>query len=73
MTAEQRIFIGWAQAFMGKMREASLRQLVATNPHSPVKFRVNGVVRNIPEFYEAFDVQPGDKLYLAPEDRVKIW
>jgi len=73
MTAEQRIFIGWAQAFMGKKREAALRQQVATDPHSPARFRVNGVVRNIPEFYKAFDVKPGDKLYLAPEDRVKIW
>ena len=72
-TAEQRIFIGWAQAFMGKMREKALRQRVATDPHSPAKFRVNGVVRNIPEFYQAFDVKPGDKLYLAPSERVKIW
>ncbi len=72
-TAEQRIFIGWAQAFMGKRREASARQQIATDPHSPSKFRVNGVVRNVPEFYEAFDVKPGDKLYLAPKDRVKIW
>lgn len=73
LTAEQRIFIGWAQAFMGKMREASARQQIAVDPHSPARFRVNGVVRNIPEFYQAFDVKEGDKLYLAPEDRVKIW
>lgn len=73
LTAEQRIFIGWAQAFMGKMREKAARQQIATDPHSPSKFRVNGVVRNIPEFYEAFGVKPGDALYLAPEDRVKIW
>ncbi len=73
MTAEQRIFIGWAQAFMGTRREASARQQVATDPHSPARFRVNGVVRNIPAFYEAFDVKPDDALYLTPEDRVKIW
>lgn len=72
-TAQQRIFIGWAQAFMGKKREAAVRQQAATAPHSPSRFRVNGVVRNIPEFYEAFGVKEGDKLYLAPEDRVKIW
>jgi len=72
-TAQQRIFIGWAQAFMSKTREAAMRQRIATAKHSPNKFRVNGVVRNIPEFYEAFDVKPEDKLYLAPEDRVKIW
>jgi putative endopeptidase len=46
---------------------------VGSDPHSPAKFRVNGPVRNIPEFYTAFDVQPGDSLYLAPEMRVKIW
>jgi putative endopeptidase len=56
-----------------KSREASLRNQIATDPHSPAKFRVNGVVRNIPEFYEAFKVQPKDSLYLAPEKRVKIW
>ncbi|NOZ41627.1 MAG: peptidase M13 [Alphaproteobacteria bacterium] len=72
-TADQRVFIGWAQAFMGKMREKAARQRIATDPHSPSKFRVNGVVRNIPAFYKAFDVKPGDKLYLAPKDRVKIW
>ncbi len=73
LTAEQRIFIGWAQAFMGKKREAAARQQIATDPHSPARFRVNGVVRNIPEFYEAFGVKEGDKLYLAPSERVKIW
>ncbi|PCI51177.1 MAG: peptidase M13 [Alphaproteobacteria bacterium] len=73
LTADQRIFIGWAQAFMGKRREEAARQQIATDPHSPARFRVNGVVRNIPEFYQAFDVKPGDKLYLAPEKRVKIW
>ena len=73
LTAEQRIFIGWGQVFMGTRREASARQQAATDPHSPAQFRVNGVVRNIPAFYEAFNVQPGDKLYLAPVERVKIW
>ena len=43
------------------------------DPHSPDEFRVNGVVRNIDEFYDAFDVPEGSKLYLAPEDRVRIW
>jgi putative endopeptidase len=46
---------------------------IATDPHSPAMYRVNGVVRNVPEFYEAFDVAESDALYLAPEDRVKIW
>ncbi len=72
-TGEQRVFIGYAQSWLSKSREEAMRQRVATDPHSPRKFRVNGVVRNVPEFYEAFDVKPGDALYLPPEERVKIW
>jgi putative endopeptidase len=72
-TGEQRVFIGWAQAWLHKAREEALRNQVSTDPHSPAKFRVNGVVRNIPEFYTAFQVKPTDSLYLAPEKRVRIW
>lgn len=72
-TAEQRFFIGYAQSWLVKQREESLRTQVASDPHSPAHFRVNGIVRNIPEWYEAFNVKPTDKLYLAPEKRVKIW
>ncbi len=72
-TGTQRVFLGWAQAWLHKAREQSLRMQVNTDPHSPALFRVNGVVRNIPEFYEAFGVKPGDSLYIAPEKRVKIW
>lgn len=72
-TGVQRVFLGWGQAWRHKAREKSLRMQVSTDPHSPAKFRVNGVVRNVPEFYEAFGVQPGDSLYLAPEKRVRIW
>ncbi len=72
-TAEQRLFIGYAQLWCMKSRDEALREQVNTNPHSPAKFRVNGVVRNVPDFYTAFNVQPGDSLYLAPKDRVKIW
>jgi len=72
-SGEQRVFIGWAQAWLSKEREESLRNQVASDPHSPALFRINGTIRNIPEFYEAFDVKPGDALYLAPEKRVKIW
>lgn len=72
-TGEQRVFIGWGQSWLSKSREQMLRNQVASDPHSPAKFRVNGIVRNIPEFYEAFNVKPGDSLYLAPEKRVKIW
>ncbi len=72
-TGEQRVFIGWGQAWLSKSTNEALRNQVATDPHSPAKFRVNGVVRNIPEFYTAFNVKPTDSLYLAPEKRVKIW
>lgn len=72
-TGIQRVFLGWGQVWAEKSRDEALRNQVATDPHSPAKFRVNGVVRNVPEFYEAFDIKPTDKLYLAPEKRVKIW
>lgn len=72
-TAEQRVFIGWAQAWIGKTRDEAMRLKVSTDPHPPAQFRVNGVVRNIPEFYTAYDVQPQDSLFLAPDQRVKIW
>ncbi|GAB2527715.1 M13 family metallopeptidase [Rufibacter soli] len=72
-TGTQRVFIGWGQAWLSKAREEALRNQVSTDPHSPATFRVNGVVRNVPEFYTAFNVKPTDSLYLAPEKRVKIW
>ena len=72
-TGAQRVFIGYAQGWRGKSRDEALRVKINTDPHSPRQYRVNGVVRNIPEFYEAFDVAETDALYLAPEDRVKIW
>ncbi len=72
-TGTQRVFLGWAQGWMQKAREQSLRMQVNTDPHSPALFRVNGVVRNIPAFYGAFGIKPGDSLYLAPEKRVKVW
>ena len=72
-TGEQRVFIGYAQGWMGKSRDEALRQQINTDPHSPRQYRVNGVVRNVPEFYEVFDVVETDALYLAPEERVKIW
>lgn len=72
-TGEQRVFLGFAQVWANKYRDEALRNQVETDPHSPSPFRANGSVRNVPEFYQAFDVQEGDKLYLAPEERVKIW
>ena len=72
-TGIQRVFLGFAQVWRSKMRDELLRRIIATDPHAPAHFRANGPVRNVPEWYEAFDVQPTDALYLAPEDRVKIW
>ncbi|WP_282054573.1 M13 family metallopeptidase [Maribacter luteus] len=72
-TGDQRVFIGYAQSWRNKARDESLRVQINTDPHSPADFRVNGVVRNIPEFYTTFNVKEGDSLYLAPEERVKIW
>jgi len=72
-TGVQRVFIGWAQGWRGIQRDESLRTQIQTDPHSPRQYRVNGVVRNIPEFYEAFEVAETDALYLPPEERVKIW
>lgn len=72
-TGDQRVFIAYGQCWLGKIREEALRNLTASDPHSPDKFRVNGVVRNIPEFYSAFNIKPTDSLYLSPDKRVKIW
>lgn len=72
-TGMQRVFLGWGQVWGEKTREEALRSQIASDPHSPAKFRINGVVRNVPEFYEAFNIKPTDSLYLAPEKRVKIW
>ncbi|NVK21040.1 MAG: peptidase M13 [Kangiellaceae bacterium] len=73
MTGDQRVFYGWAQVWRRKYRDEELRKRIDTDPHSPSEFRANGTVMNMPEFHEAFDVKPGDKMYTAPEDRVKIW
>ena len=72
-TGIQRVFLGWGQVWLDKTREEALHSQIANDPHSPAKFRINGVVRNIPEFYDAFNIKPTDSLYLAPKDRVKIW
>jgi endothelin-converting enzyme/putative endopeptidase len=71
-TGDQQFFIAFGQNWGSKSREASLRQQVMTDPHSPAQYR-SATVRNIDAWYSAFDVQPGEKLYLAPNDRVRIW
>jgi putative endopeptidase len=73
LTGDQRVFLGWAQAWAGKARPDSIRQQTISDPHSFRKYRVNGVVRNVDGWYPAFGVKPGEALYLAPEDRARIW
>jgi len=73
LTGDQRFFMGFAQVWRGKKVEKSLRNQVATDPHSPGEFRALGSLSNMPEFYKAFNVKEGDAMYIAPEKRVKIW
>jgi putative endopeptidase len=72
-TGEQRVFLGWAQVWRDKSRLDALKRQVATDPHSPARFRIDGPMRNIDAWYDAWSVKPTDKLYLKPEDRVRIW
>ena len=72
-SGDQRFFLGWAQIWRGLYRDDAMRQMLLTDSHSPPQYRVNGVVRNMPEFYEAFGVKQGDAAWLPPEQRVKIW
>lgn len=73
LTGDQRFFLAWAQIWRTKIREEALRRRLLTDSHSPAEYRVNGVVRNMDAWYDAFNVEPGDALYLPPEDRVRIW
>jgi putative endopeptidase len=73
LSGEQRLFLGWAQVWRGKLTDDALRGNIASSEHPPYAARVNGVMRNVDAWYRAFDVQPGDALYLAPEARVHIW
>lgn len=72
-TGEQRVFLGWGQIWRRLYRDDELRNRLMTDPHSPSRYRVNGIIQNMPEFYQAFDVQKGDGHYLSEEERVKIW
>ncbi|NMR19643.1 M13 family metallopeptidase [Cellulomonas fimi] len=73
LTGLQRVLLGWAQVWQSKGRDEEVIRRLATDPHSPNEFRCNGVLRNIDEFYAAYDVQPGDALHLEPHERVRIW
>ncbi len=72
-SGDQRFFLAFAQVWRGKYTDAAMRQQVLTNPHSPPHWRAVGPERNVDAWYEAFGVKPGDKMYLAPDQRVKLW
>jgi putative endopeptidase len=73
LTGAQRFFIGYAQIWNSKMRVEEIKRLIATDPHSPAEFRANQILKNLPEFYEAFGVTEGDALWLPEAERVRIW
>ena len=73
LSGDQRFFLSYAQSWQTKYRPERLRDLAVSNVHSPAEYRVNGVVRNMDAWYTAFDVKLGDKMYLAPEQRVRPW
>ncbi|HUR90067.1 MAG TPA: M13-type metalloendopeptidase [Ramlibacter sp.] len=72
-TGEQRFFLGYAQIWRQLIRDDALRQQLATDPHSPARVRSFAPLRNVDAWYDAFGVKPGDKLYIAPADRVRLW
>ncbi|HEX8447978.1 MAG TPA: M13 family metallopeptidase, partial [Allosphingosinicella sp.] len=72
-TGDQRFFLAFAQGWRGKVRDEMMKMILVSDPHSPYRWRVDGTLRNIDEWYKAFDVKPGDRLYLAPGERVRVW
>jgi putative endopeptidase len=73
LTGDQRLFLGYAQSWRGKTRDDALRAQMASDPHSPRKFRVVGATRNVDSWYQSFDVTANDKYFLKPEDRARVW
>ena len=73
LTGDQRFFLAWAQVWRSAQREESYRNRLRTDSHSPEEYRVNGVVRNIDAWYEAFGVTPDNAMYIPPEQRISIW
>jgi putative endopeptidase len=73
LSGDQRLLLGYAQAWRGKVRDDALRAQMASDPHSPRQFRVIGPTRNVDYWYESFKVAPGEKYYLKADDRVRVW
>ncbi|HVY87761.1 MAG TPA: M13-type metalloendopeptidase, partial [Hyphomonadaceae bacterium] len=72
LTGDQRFFLSFARTFRAKLR-GEMMDMQIRSDHPPNNYRVNGAVRNMDAWYDAFDIKPGDRLYLAPEDRVHVW
>jgi putative endopeptidase len=73
LTGDQRVFLGFAQVWRSKDKPDALKVQLASNPHSPASARASTAIRNVDAWYEAFGVKPGDKLYIPPEQRARIW
>jgi predicted metalloendopeptidase len=73
MSGDERFYNGWSQIWRSKQRDDALRQQVMTNPHSPGRYRANGPLRNVAAYYSTFGVKEGDRMFLPPERRIKIW
>jgi putative endopeptidase len=73
LTGDQRVFLGWAQVWRAKYRDDFMKQILVSDPHSPPQARVDLPMRNIDAFYAAFNIKPGDPMYVPPEQRVRIW
>ena len=73
LTGDQRFFLAFAQAWRAKQREDAVKSQVASDPHSPSRFRVIGPLRNLDSWYAAFDIKPDSKFYIPPEKRTRIW
>jgi putative endopeptidase len=73
LTGDQRVFLGWAQAWTGKGTDEAIRNQTVSDPHSWRKYRVNGIVPNIDEWYASFGIKPGDALYIPKEKRARVW
>ena len=73
LTGDQRFFLAFAQAWRGEQRDDAIKTQVASDPHSPRRYRVIGPLRNLDAWYTAFNIQPGSKFYIPPEKRVRIW
>jgi putative endopeptidase len=73
LSGDQRFFLAWAQGWRNKVRDETMKMILVSDVHAPYRWRVDGTLRNIDEWYAAFEVKPGQALYLAPKDRVRVW